>query len=107
MDMAAMTSALAASPRAHLLSASYSPLRASAPQAGAAASGEASHKEGDNSHAESHLKCTENLGEPLLNQTESVNPLLHRMKLEAGCAVHQVEQAPLFLLCLDTGVVAS
>ena len=40
MDMAAMTSALAASPRAHLLSASYSPLRASALQAGAAASGE-------------------------------------------------------------------
>jgi hypothetical protein len=44
MDMAAMTSALAASPRAHLLSASYSPLRASALQAGAAASGESSSR---------------------------------------------------------------
>jgi hypothetical protein len=39
MDMAAMTSSLAASPRAHLLSASYSPLKAVALRGGAAASG--------------------------------------------------------------------
>lgn len=54
MDMAAMTSALAASPRAHLLSASYSPLRASALQAGAAASGEASSRGSQNQQFECH-----------------------------------------------------
>lgn len=39
MDMAGMASSLAASPRAHLLSASYSPLKAVAQSTGAAGIG--------------------------------------------------------------------
>ena len=68
MDMAAMTSALAASPRAHLLSASYSPLRASALQARTAASGEVhTCTERTEPTVMTHL----NVAETTLNQTGS------------------------------------